>query len=212
VSGAVEIVVASRNPKKAAELRRLLAGLPVRVLGAEEAGVDLDVVEDGETFAANAAKKASAFARASGRWALGDDSGLCVDALGGRPGLRSARYGGEEADDVANNRKLLAELAGIPAERRTARFVCSLALADPMGKIHLAVEETAEGRILEAPRGTGGFGYDPLFFFLPLDKTFAELDPPEKDQVSHRGAALRALAAGLSRLLGGPGGPGSPPG
>ncbi len=200
---AVEIVVASRNPKKAAELRRLLAGLRVRVLGAEEAGVDLEVEEDGETFAANAAKKASAFARASGRWALGDDSGLCVDALGGRPGVRSARYAGEGADDVANNAMLLAELAGVPDERRTARFVCSLALADPPGEIRLAVEKTAEGRILEAPRGVGGFGYDPLFFFPSLVKTFAELSPAEKDRVSHRGAALRALAADLPRLLGG---------
>lgn len=202
MSGAVEIVVASRNPKKAAELRRLLGELPVRVLGADEAGVDLEVVEDGETFAENAAKKAAAFARASGRWALGDDSGLCVDALGGRPGVRSARYAGEKADDAANNRRLLAELAGIPPERRTARFVCSLALADPTGKIRLAVEKSAEGRILEAARGAGGFGYDPLFFFPSLSKAFAELAPDEKDRVSHRGAALRALSAGLFRLVG----------
>ena len=199
---AVEVLVASRNPKKATELRRLLARLPIRVLGADEAGVDLEVGEDGETFAANAAKKASAFARASGRWALGDDSGLCVDALGGRPGVRSARYAGEGADDGANNRKLLSELAGVPTERRTARFVCSLALADPAGEIRLAVEESAEGRMLDAPRGAGGFGYDPLFFFPPLGLTFAELKPEEKDRVSHRGAALRALAAGLAVVLG----------
>ncbi|MCI0588999.1 MAG: XTP/dITP diphosphatase [Planctomycetes bacterium] len=200
-----EIVVASRNPKKAAELRRLLGELPVRVIGADEAGVDLEVEEDGGTFAENAAKKAAAFARASGRWALGDDSGLCVDALGGRPGVRSARYAGENADDAANNRKLLAELGGVPPERRAARFVCSLALADPAGEIRLSVEKSTEGRILEAPRGDGGFGYDPLFFFPPLGRSFAELTPEEKDRVSHRGAALRALAEALSRLLGGRG-------
>ncbi|HET6202727.1 MAG TPA: RdgB/HAM1 family non-canonical purine NTP pyrophosphatase [Planctomycetota bacterium] len=207
MSPTIEIVVASRNRKKAAELGRFLARLPVRTLDADEAGGNVQVEEDGETFAANAAKKAAAFARACGRWALGDDSGLCVDALGGAPGVRSARFAGEKANDFANNRKLLAELAGIPAERRTARFVCSLALADPTGTIRLAVEGSAEGRVLAAPRGVGGFGYDPLFLYAPLGRTFAELPPEEKDRVSHRGVALRALAAGLVPLLGSGGAP-----
>lgn len=190
-----DLVLASANPKKAAELARLLEGLSLRILRPEEAGGLPAVVEDGETFAANAAKKAISAARASGRWALADDSGLCVDALGGAPGVRSARYAGEPADDARNNAALLRALEGT-ADRR-ARFVCSIALADPSGDVALRVEESVEGTILEAPRGRGGFGYDPLFFYPPLGRTFAELPPAEKDAVSHRGRALRSLRSAL---------------
>jgi XTP/dITP diphosphohydrolase len=193
-----EIVLASANPAKAQELARLLEGLPVRVRRPADVGGLPPVVEDGATFAANAEKKAVTAARASRRWALADDSGLCVDALGGEPGVRSARYAGEGADDARNNAALLRALAG--ASDRSARFVCSIALADPSGEVRFRAEGSVEGKILEEPRGSGGFGYDPLFFHPPLGRTFAELPPREKDAVSHRGRALRALRAHLERL------------
>jgi XTP/dITP diphosphohydrolase len=169
----------------------LLAGIPFESVSlAEVPGASLPE-ETGDTYRANALLKARAGARQSGSIAIGDDSGLEVDALGGAPGVRSARYGGPGLDDAGRCRHLLGALRDVPASRRTARFRCVIAVVDPSGQEHV-VEGVAEGLILEAPRGTGGFGYDPLFFFPPLGRTFAELSEEEKARVSHRGRAASA--------------------
>jgi XTP/dITP diphosphohydrolase len=185
------LVLATLNPGKARELARLLGDLPfaLRALG-DLPGAALPE-ERGATYAANALAKARAGARLAGALALGDDSGLEVDALGGAPGLRSARYGGPGLDDAGRCRLLLARLADVPPARRTARFRCVIALADPAGRERVA-EGLVEGTITTAPRGRGGFGYDPLFYYPPLGRTFAELAPEEKARVDHRGAAVRA--------------------
>ena len=201
------LVFATRNRGKLAELRALVPG--VDVLSIDEAEARLgraipEVVEDADTFAGNAIKKAREVAAATGLPALADDSGLEVDALGGAPGVYSARYAGPDADDAANNAKLLAALAGVPAERRTARFRSVLALADPAGPLGdgvLTAEGIAEGVVLDAPRGTGGFGYDPLFLFPPLGQTFAELGVGTKNGLSHRARAMAALAPQLTEYL-----------
>ncbi len=196
----MRILLSSQNPKKRAELASLLAPLGIEVVSPEEVGGIPHVEEDGATFEENAAKKALSAARATGLWSLADDSGLEVDALDGRPGVRSARYAGEGAGDAQNNLRLLEKLAGIPSEQRSARFVCALALARPDGTLAVEVRGVARGRILEAPRGATGFGYDPLFLFteespgFPAGRTFAELESREKSVVSHRGRALRELA------------------
>lgn len=195
------IVVGTTNAKKVVEIRTILAarGIPVETW---PAGIPMpEVVEDGATFAANAGKKAAVFAAAlgGGRWVLADDSGLEVDVLGGRPGVLSHRYAGDPPDDARNNAKLLAEMEGVPSERRTARFRCALALARGAAGI-LAAEGTCEGTIAEAPRGDRDFGYDPVFFYPPAGKTFAEMTPEEKHRVSHRGAALWILARLLASV------------
>lgn len=215
----MDLFVGTGNPGKLRELRRLVAGLPIRVLTPAELDRPLpEVVEDGATFAENAAKKAVAFARFSGLVALADDSGLCVDALGGAPGVRSARWSEAEAPglagearDLANNARLLRELVGVPKDRRGAAYVAVLALAGPDGAVLASVEGRCPGRIGRAPRGTGGFGYDPLFVPEGRALTMAELPPDEKDALSHRGAAFRALGPALAGLAGGPArGPGRP--
>jgi len=203
---AVRLLIATRNAGKVRELRRLLAGVPVELVSPDEAGVPLEPEETGETFAANAEAKARAFAEASGLPAVADDSGLVVDALGGRPGVRSARYSGEPRDDRRSWEKLLAELCDVPAAARTARFECVVALAVPAvgpafagilpGDVRL-FRGTCEGRIGWAPRGAGGFGYDPVFLPAGREATFAELPEEEKDALSHRGAAARSLAGWL---------------
>lgn len=190
------LVFATRNPGKVAELRQLLADLEgLEVIAAGD--LDLpDVVEDAETFAGNAIKKAREVSRVTGLPALADDSGLEVDALDGAPGVWSARYAGEPSDDRKNNDKLLRELGGVAPERRTARFRSVLALADVRGRLGaevLTAEGACEGRILEAPRGTGGFGYDPLFFAPELGVTFAEAGVGPKNDLSHRARAMRAM-------------------
>lgn len=192
------IVLATRNAHKVTEISEAL-GLP----GVELAGLDAfpdapDVVEDGETFRANAEKKARSAAVATGLPALADDSGLVVDALGGEPGVRSARFAGEEAGDAANRRELRRRMAGVPAGERSARFVCVLALATPDGEVQV-VEGRCEGALLEEERGDGGFGYDPLFVPEGETRTFAEMSRAEKAGMSHRGraiAAMRPLLAG----------------
>jgi XTP/dITP diphosphohydrolase len=194
------LVFATRNPGKLAELRQLLADLDAfEVVSADE--LDLpDVIEDADSFAGNAALKARSASRASGLPALADDSGLEVDALGGAPGVHSARYAGPEQDDRRNNEKLLAALAGVPPERRSARFRSVLALADiagPLGDRVLLSDGACEGVVLEAPRGTGGFGYDPLFFSPELGVTFAEAGVGPKNDLSHRARAMRAMRAQL---------------
>jgi XTP/dITP diphosphohydrolase len=197
-----ELLVATHNRGKIEEFRRILGGLGVALVGAGDLNLP-EVDEDGETFEANAIKKARALAAAARRITLADDSGLEVDALGGAPGVRSARYAGG-AGPEANIRKLLAALEGVPPERRTARFRCVLALADPEGPLGERVELAAaacEGTIALAPRGSGGFGYDPIFIPAGEVRTMAELAAAEKDALSHRGRACRALAPWLATYL-----------
>ena len=186
-----QVVLATRNAGKVAEIKELLADLPIAVCPLDAFGCP-DVVEAGETLQENAVKKATEVARRARLWALADDSGLEVDYLNGMPGVRSARFAGEEASDEDNNEKLLALLEGVPWEQRRARFRCVMALADPTGKYRI-VEGLCEGVITTSRAGTGGFGYDSLFFFPPLGRTFAQLDTQEKSRVSHRGQALRRL-------------------
>ena len=188
------LLLASGNPGKLRELRAILHGLPVELVGLADAGAGEppEVAETGATFLDNALEKARAYAAWSGLAAVADDSGLEVDALGGAPGVRSARYAGQGAGDQANLDKLLAELAGVPPERRTARFRCAAVLVDrELGE--WSAEGVWEGRLLEAPRGTGGFGYDPVFVPDGWDRTSAEVDQATKDAASHRGKAFRAL-------------------
>ena len=202
----MKLLLASHNPKKQDELARMLAPLGVQVVLPSEIGGVPSVVEDRPDFRGNAAKKAITAARASGMWALADDSGLEVDALGGAPGVRSARFAGDACDDDANNRLLLEKLAGVARDGRGARFVCALALARPDGSLAAEIQGEARGEILERPRGERDFGYDPLFLFTEpgyeqSGRGFAELDLDEKAEVSHRGRALRQLAERLSVLL-----------
>jgi len=195
------LVFATRNRGKLVELRELLPGIDVRAI--DEVGDVPEVIEDQQTFAGNAAKKAREVSAATGLPALADDSGLEVDALGGAPGVLSARYAGG-GGDAANNAKLLAALAGVPAERRTARFHACLALADvrgPLGDRVLTADGTCEGIILDAPRGTGGFGYDPLFFAPELGQTFAEAGVGSKSELSHRARAMRIMRPQLLAYL-----------
>ena len=191
------LLLASRNRGKLREMRRLLEGFTLETL-AEHPEVP-DVEETGETFEENAALKAIAAARASGLWSLGEDSGLEVDALGGAPGVYSARYAGTQGEDEANNLKLVRELAG--CSDRRARYVCVLVLTDPDGKPVETVRGESEGSIAHAPCGSGGFGYDPYFIPEGKTRTNAELSPDEKDALSHRGAALRRLLPILTKKL-----------
>jgi XTP/dITP diphosphohydrolase len=198
----MELLVATSNRGKLAEIDAILKGLPVSLLPLDALKNYPIVVEDGKTYQENALKKARALAAFSGRVTLADDSGLEVDALGGAPGIHSARYGGEEANDIGNNQKLLHTLAGVPEEQRTARFVCVLALCAPpaFGGGEWLFRGECAGRIAFAPRGENGFGYDPLFFYPPLNRTFAELDREAKSRVSHRGRALREFTAAVASL------------
>jgi XTP/dITP diphosphohydrolase len=181
-----------------------MADLPVRWVDLGEVPPMPDCVEDGETFAANAAKKALHYARLSGLWTLADDSGLEVDALGGRPGVYSARFAGEPKSDRRNNEKLVAMLKGVPPEKRAARFRCCVALAGE-GRILATAEGSFEGRIVDDARGANGFGYDPHFLVPSLGRTAAELDAAHKNAISHRGQALAALKPQILRLLAGSG-------
>ena len=190
------LVVATGNPGKLREFRALLDGLGYEILGQGELGVT-PPEETGRTFLENALLKARHAAAVTGLDALADDSGLEVDALGGAPGVHSARYAGAGADDAANNAKLLAALAAVPAPRRTARYRCVLALVAPREAAPLLAEGSWEGVILESARGCGGFGYDPYFWVPECSKSAAELDPTEKNRLSHRGRAFEALRRAL---------------
>lgn len=193
----MQLVIASNNIKKRREIAAILADLAIAIVPAGATRF-VEVVEDGDDFTANAAKKARAFAAANGKPTIADDSGLEVGVLNGRPGVHSSRYAGDGADDAANNAKLLAELAG--SRDRRARFVCAVHLAFPDRETGISATGEVAGIILEQPRGDGGFGYDPLFFCPELGKTFAEAAATEKARVSHRGRALMALAEKIRAL------------
>ncbi|MHB0912706.1 MAG: XTP/dITP diphosphatase [Armatimonadota bacterium] len=184
----MEVVLATRNAKKVQELRALLLGEPVSVLSLADFPEIPEVPETGDTFAENAKLKAEAVARATGRIALADDSGLEVDALGGRPGVYSSRF--VEGSDKDRYMKILELLAGVPQEKRAARFKAAIAIAEPDGTT-VVVEDSCEGIIATEPSGDGGFGYDPIFYLQELGRTMAQLSPEEKNHISHRGKALR---------------------
>ena len=203
------LLVATRSTHKLRELRELLALDHAELVSLDDIGVDGDPVEDGETFETNAAIKARFGLRASGLPTLADDSGIEVDALGGRPGVRTRRYAGEDATDEANNEKLIEALRGLPAGARGARYVCVLALAlpdvaGPRGGIRvIATRGTCRGRIASGPRGTGGFGYDPIFEPAsepPGGRTFGLWTPAEKHGISHRARAARRMTPRLAAL------------
>lgn len=219
-----EILLATGNPGKAKEMREILSGpehgrICWRHLSEFADRHWPEPIENGETFMANAEIKARHYARLSGLWTIADDSGLRVDALGGEPGVRSARYAGEPRSDAANNALLIRKLAGVPEERRTARFCCAVALAgwtsprerrasSPPGlpsaddiQVLAQAEGTAEGRIIDEPRGTNGFGYDPHFWVPRFAMTTAEMAPDRKHAISHRGQALRLLREKLATLI-----------
>jgi XTP/dITP diphosphohydrolase len=194
------LVLGTANRKKGLELAQLFqpVGVELRTLADFPSGPE--VVEDGDTFAANARLKAAGYARQLCCWVLADDSGLAVDALGGEPGVFSARYSGPNATDDSNNRLVLERLGDLELERRSARFICHVAVADPQGEIRAESEAACRGRIIFAPRGEDGFGYDPLFEIVEYHRTFAELGLSVKAQLSHRARAVSQLIPQLVRL------------
>jgi len=196
-----QIVLGSRNAKKIREIHELLAPHGIDLVGVSAFTHVPEVVEDGDSFAANAEKKAREVAQILGQWVIAEDSGLCVDALHGAPGIYSARYAGIQGDDAANNEKLLRELDAVPTEKRTAFYVCSVVLADPTGVIRARSEGRCHGRILREYRGENGFGYDPLFLVPEYHQTFGELDPAVKRHISHRAKAFERLIPQVVRCL-----------
>jgi XTP/dITP diphosphohydrolase len=196
-----DLVLGTHNQKKLVELRLMLPEQHYRLESLAEISDAIEVEETGETFAENAALKATEQAKHLGRWVLAEDSGLAVDALKGAPGVYSARFAGRHGDDQANNEKLLAELADTPLEKRTARYHCQVCLSDPEGNVQVATGGTCSGRIRFQPVGSGGFGYDPLFEIPEYHRTFAELDLTVKRALSHRSRALRAILPKLRRLV-----------
>ncbi len=194
------ILIATTNRGKHLEVRAVCEGLPAKWLSLDDQPACPEPVEDGETFEANAVLKALYYARHSGLLTLADDSGLVVDALGGEPGIYSARYAGDDADDRANNAKLIEALKDVPPEERTARFRCVVALANPRGVLATA-SGTVEGLIVDEPVGENGFGYDPHFFVPEFGMTTAQMEPEHKNRISHRGQALRAIRSDLERVL-----------
>lgn len=196
------LVIGSNNAKKRDELLEMVGphGVEVATL-ADFPDSAVGVVEDGDTFEANAAKKASEQALALGRWVLADDSGICVDALDGAPGVYSARFAGAHGNDSANNALLLEELAGLPPEKRGAHYVAVVTLADPTGEVRATCRGECHGRITTAPRGANGFGYDPLFELREYHRTFGEMGAAVKRAISHRSRAMRAMLPKLLPLL-----------
>lgn len=196
-----DLVLGTNNSKKLIELQMMMPEGLAKLSTLAELEGSIDVVEDGETFAENAAKKASEQAAHLRRWVLAEDSGLSVDSLDGRPGVYSARYAGEHGDDAANNRKLLAELQGVPPQLRGAQFSCHLCLADPTGRVQLTGSGVCRGRIAESLAGSAGFGYDPLFVIREYHRSFGELDLSVKRAISHRSRALREFLPRLATLI-----------
>ena len=203
-----DILIATGNAGKVREFRDLLGGDGIAWRSLADFPDVAEVPETGLTFRANACLKAAGYAVATGLWAMADDSGLAVDTLGGKPGVHSARWAamhdGAGSGDAANNALLLSQLADVADDQRSARFACVLAVADPAGRIVFTVSDTMEGRLLRSPRGSNGFGYDPLFVPAGYDVTSAELSASAKHRISHRGKALRALRELMARegLLG----------
>ncbi len=186
-----QLLIATGNQGKLAEFRVLLGGLPYELVGLRDVGITFEVEEDGTSYAENACKKAVGYANASGLLTLADDSGIEVDALGREPGYLSARYGGSGLTDADRVDLLLRNLGDTPDEHRTGRFMCAIAITRP-GETCQIVQRAVEGRITWKPSGDNGFGYDPIFFYPPFGKTFAEAAAAEKDAVSHRGQAAQA--------------------
>ena len=195
----MKVLVASNNKGKLKEFNKILGELGIECISMNDAGIDIDVEETGTTFLENAKIKAEAIYKIAKIPTVSDDSGLCVDALGGEPGVYSARYAGEHGNDEKNNEKLLANLKNIPPEKRTTRFmsVVYLVLDDNTA---ISAQGTAEGFIIDEPKGENGFGYDPIFFSPTLGKTFAQASVEEKNAISHRGSALRELKRKLSAI------------
>ncbi|NQV26433.1 MAG: XTP/dITP diphosphatase [Rhodopirellula sp.] len=200
-SNSTRLVVGSRNRKKLLEIAQLLEPHGIQVVGIADFADVPEVVEDGDTFAANAAKKARETAIAINEWVLAEDSGLSVDVLGGAPGVYSARFSGEGATDERNNQKLLKELAGQPQEKRGSHYTCHIAVSSPEGDIRLTEEGTCRGRMIDEARGANGFGYDPYFLIPEFHQTFGELSSAVKNQLSHRARAFQRLTPRLVRLL-----------
>lgn len=194
------IVLGSRNAKKCGEIAALLAPHGFEVVSVSQFEDVPEVVEDGDSFAANAALKATQVAQKLGQWVIAEDSGLMVDALGGAPGIYSARFAGESASDDDNNRKLIAELADVPEQKRGAQYVCHVCLSDPSGEVRLTYEATCRGRIGHEPRGENGFGYDPYFTIVEYHRTFGQLSPLVKQNLSHRARAFSRFTPLLIRL------------
>ncbi|MEH7074839.1 XTP/dITP diphosphatase [Neobacillus drentensis] len=195
-----EVIIATKNPGKAKEFEHIFASRGITVQTLLDFPEIPEVEETGTTFEENATLKAETISKALGKMVIGDDSGLIVDALEGRPGIYSARYAGEPKNDQNNTDKVLSELAGIPEEKRTARFYCALAVAVP-GQETITVSGTCEGRILEDQRGTNGFGYDPVFYVPEKGVAMAELSSDEKNKISHRANALKKLDVNLDSIL-----------
>jgi XTP/dITP diphosphohydrolase len=195
-----EVVIATRNAGKLREIQAILGPLGLKILSLPDFPEIPEIIEDGQTFEENAVKKAVAVARQTGRVAIADDSGLSVDALQGQPGVFSSRYAGENATDADRYRKLLKEMAGIPQRKRGASFICAMAVASPEGKVEV-VEGQSRGEIALAPRGSHGFGYDPVFYLPESGKTMAELEPEVKNRISHRARALEKLKQLLPKFL-----------
>ena len=195
------VVLATRNRHKVREIAELLGPVGLELIGIDDVAADLPLTEDEPSFEGNALSKAHQAGSSTGLPTLADDSGLEVDALGGAPGVHSARYAGEPCDDARNNAKLLSALAGVPDGERGARYRCVAAFFDPTTGQSATAAGSCEGHILQAPRGDGGFGYDPLFLVPALGKTMAEIDLAEKNRRSHRAAAFRSLARSLPELL-----------
>jgi XTP/dITP diphosphohydrolase len=195
------LVLGTRNRKKGQEILEILGDLPLELKDLEHFPGAPEVVEDGATFEANARKKAVELAKSLGQWVLGEDSGLVVPALNGRPGVYSARYAGKQGDDAANNARLLAELAPLADDCRAAYYVCTAAVADPQGEVRAETEGRCHGVLTRDLRGTGGFGYDPLFLIPENHRTFGELSPRVKHALSHRARALARLRPFLRALL-----------
>ena len=196
----MKIIFATGNQGKLREVRAIVADLGIEVESMKDAGIDVDIVEDGKTFAENALIKARTVCKACGEVTMSDDSGLEIDALGGEPGIYSARYMGEDTSYHIKNMNLVERLEGVPDEKRTARFVCAIACVFPDGR-ELTCRETFEGRIGYEEKGENGFGYDPIFYVPEKGCYSAELSPEEKNAISHRGKALRAMRAKLEEVL-----------
>jgi len=194
-----QVILATHNKHKVEELSALLAPLKIRVFSAADFPELPDVIEDGSTFEENAIKKAKEVAQFTGISAIADDSGLCVDALNGEPGIFSARYAGEHGNDQANNQKLLERMSDIPDDQRTAHFISVIAFANTDGSVH-TFNGTCKGKILREARGSNGFGYDPLFYIPELGMTMAELSSQEKNRVSHRARAYQRFLQWLKSM------------